>query len=456
MLEWSAVDDGSRVEIELSETVPARRRTRGSAVPPAAVSSAADLLADDDGGASPPRRSASRAPLVVTAAVSGLVMLALGWSIGRAGDGAPTAGPSTTAVTRTAPPTTALPGDSIAPATVPVPTAGPPSTGVVGPQPPAVLPQGWTTSEVEVHAELAGVTDTLVMLDGDSRLVQLDLATGQVRSVALDPPAVASVVTLVAGPDWTMFVGADATTEYLVDGASELRRSDIGALYSVFWQPGTDLFWRIDTSPVGGTTAQAVTLTGAEQGAAIDLGQLFAQGVDWGGGLIVADGGAGSFVVDRAGSIRLPGRVMASGERGWLVFRCGESIDSCGLALVERDGGAARDLPVDPDTAINPVSAFFLATQRPAISPDGRFALVASTSVDGSSVEAILDLDSGALTEMPGIGLSTSAEWSSDGRFVFMVGPTGPVAYLVETGETIEVASGFGTARAMTLRPASG
>lgn len=483
----AAVDDGPhRVEIELRDTgssprARGRRGRRDAEVPAAVLAPGpASGWTPPEGaiavtGPAPPEPSGAHGPLVrivATALGVGLVALLVGWTLGRAGDdgAAATVDPTSRATTTTQRdsagdsgtdaggidriPTTELPGDTIAEASVPT-TA--PATAPVTTRPPTgpTIPPAWTSEQVDVDPRLAGLTDTIVGVDPQRGLVELDLATGELESLDLPAGVLNSTFGVVAGPNWALLVGGDGTSRLVVGRSTDLAESQIGPNFGTIWRADSDLFWRVAQNDPTGTVAEEITVTGTPTGRESSLGGFYPNSVDVDGALIVGDGSFGGFVVDDAGSFRLPGRIVALGQAGWLVRACGDTVDSCGLAMVDR---ATREVrPLDVDAAgrrIESAMWFVGEGSRPGISPDGRYALVTLIDQQGLTTGAVLDLETAALIEMPGAGYSSALLWSGDGRFVYLLGGAGPSAWEVATGDLITIAEGIGSLQAMTVRPA--
>lgn len=472
------MDDGpQRVEIELTEAAPSRsrlgRRRGGGAGPATAqpvtptVPSAAPADWSPPDGAVVVTSDALPAPgdagsdgrrVAAIAAAVGIVALVAGWALGRSGgDGSAQSVDATTTVEASTsddtPDSTLIPGESIAPAQVPTTTRPRPSTTTT-----TTMPAEWTTEQVEIDPRLAGVTDTIVGIGSPWDLVELDLATGELRSLELTGIVAANVYSVAAGPDWTMFTDGSTGNSWILNGdATAPERTSLSLDNGALWQPGTDLFWQVEQSAGRSQTLAEVEVGGSPTGRTIDTGYFWPSMVDVDGSVIVGDGSLGAFVVSPDGSFRLPGSVLAIGEPGWLVRLCGDTIDSCGIAMVDR---ATREVtPIQVESGGRQVeSAIWYGGQssRPTLSPDGRRALVYLIGDDGATTGAVLDLTTGEAVEQPERGVSAfNMSWSSDGRFVYVLDGTGVSAWDVDAGEVFSIAPGLGSMNTISIRPAA-
>lgn len=471
------MDDGpQRVEIELTDAAPSRsrfgrRRDEGAAgrattqpsTPMVPSRTTADWSPPDGAvvvtsDAPPPPGDADSRRVVAIAAAVGIVALVAGWALGRSGgDGSAQSVDATTTVEAStsddAPATTLIPGESIAPAQVPTTTRPRPSTTTT-----TTVPAEWTTEQVEIDPRLAGTTDTIVGVGSPWDIVELDLATGELRSLELTDVVAANVYALAAGPDWTLFTDGSTGNAWIVVGdATAPEQTSLSLDNGTWWQPGTDLFWQFDQSTGRSQTLVEVDVGGSPTGRTIDTGYFWPSMVDISGAVILGDGSLGAFVVDPDGSFRLPGSVLAIGETGWLVRLCGDTIDSCGVAMVDRSTREVTPIQVDSGgRRVESAIWYGGGGSRSTISPDGRRALVYLVDDDGMTVGAVLDLTTGEAVEQPEAGLSSfNMSWSSDGRFVYVLDGTGVSAWDVDAGEVFAIAPGLGSMNTISIRPAA-
>jgi hypothetical protein len=472
------VDDGpQRVEIELTEAAPSRSRRRRrrdgagattqSAMSALASESPVDWSPPDSAvvvvGDSPPPPGGSVADgrrIVAIAGAVGVLALTVGWALGRSGgDGSARSVDATTTVEAStsdaAPSTTLIPGESIAPAEVPTTTRPRPSTTTT-----TTVPAEWVIEQVDIDPRLAESTDTIVAIGSPPRLIELDLGTGELRSLALPRVVTANVYSMAAGPDWTIFNDATTGQSLIVrNGETVPERTDLSIDNGTWWKPGTDLFWRIDEQSMLGQALVEVDVTGTPTGRTVETPNFWPSSVDVDGSLIVGDGVLGAYVVAPDGSFRLPGGVLALGDPGWLIRFCGDTIDSCGVAMVDRASRETRPLDVDTGRRRLDSAIWYGGGGRlPTISPDGRRALVYLSDEMGFTTGAALDLTTGELTEVPG-GFGPSSygnmTWSSDGRFVFLLEGGTPTAWDVDAGELFPITTPgpLSNVNVMTLRP---
>ena len=489
------MDEGSappRIEIELTEHEGKRsRRDRRRGPAPAGPAA---------GGSMPPWGNTSSSPdgvftpsldpslpaarddaqrgerhrLVVTAIAVGAVALFLGWAIGRSGgDGDGSAKTVEDATTTTendrspsrldpAPDTTDVTGDTLPAAELPATTRPRPSTTTT-------VPPEWQVTPLTFDDRLAGATDRIVGLDPDGGLVEFDIAAGTMRT--LDPRNAGSTsYPPIAGDDWILRMRDDGGAPLVFVG--ERAEPDVlqsGDPYSIYWQYGTDLFWTMEYDPTSGRPAGAseFDITGRQTGRTIDTGGVWALGSDMAGGLLLNTGSLGLYRADAEGSERLPdGNVLAISPSHLVLYTCGENLDTCGLSVVDRNSGASRQVPIEPDMldrVSTSIGWWGPAPGTPTVSPDGGAAFMLTVGSSGLPIGVFVDLVTGDTTVMRSVTetsyMNPTMGWSADGRFAYTVIDATLTAYDRATGETFPVVTtvivdeSFDDVLSITVRP---
>lgn len=484
------MDDGPQhIEIELTEHAGTRsrgwRRRGGQAdesaadsvrtVPSGAVNRsstspstdrASDVAVTQGPEPAPPVGS-DRGRLVATGLAAGVVALVIGWTLGRAGDdGSAQTVDATSTTDRTA--TTV--GDTILPGEVPPAASLPASTRPVGPtgsRPPrtttTTLPPVWVESTITVDPRLAGVTDRIVAISADRELIELDLATGALRMLDIRRSQ-RSLTPLppVAGDDWVavqfddgrspiIFRGDDAEpTELMIDGDPWSLQWDIrnGSVWQVRFEARSGWPEALEESQIGGTRT----------GRAIDVNGLWPNMSDPAGGVVVGDG-SGIFTARPDGSQRIgDGRLLALGMSHVLSWACGDSLDDCGLRLIDRESGEWRAVPHQMTDPSELQGWWGPPPPTAMVTPDGGAALLVATSDTGEPTLIVLDTVTGQVHDLRPSGRGAavfpypSAVWSNDGRWAFTVDGT-VVAYDRTTGDTFPVADALPRVSSVTVRP---
>jgi hypothetical protein len=488
VIEWRAVDVGSseRFEIELVEQPAKRSRFRHPREPsptptipsapspsigPIARQASDDVVFTRSPPPEDPDGSRERNRLVVTALAVGAVALFLGWSLGRAGGGdgdgdaaARTGG--TTATTEAEPDqssaTPVATGDTLPEASLPSTTRPRPTTTVT-------LPPEWVESQVKIDPRLAGQSDRVVAVGDDGRLIELDVATGTLRTLERSHPNGNSPMPPVAGDDWVVVRFATGRAPQLFrDGDTVGRPLDSLDPWSLLWDPATGSYWEQRWDDQGQQIRELVerSVDGRPTGRTIDTRGLWAGRVDFTGGLIIGDGSLGAYRVTPDGSERLvDGYVLAVGLDHLLVYACAENFDSCAASVVDRASGASRLVPVDDDLAFDLVTSggWWGAPTTPEVNADGTAVIVSLPDRNGQPATSILDLVTGELTPVPrdtGSAAQSvaypSGAWSADGRFAYLVSGDSIAAFDHANRQIFLVVMGDAATgvRSLTLRPA--
>lgn len=432
----------------------------------------------DGGGATVPvggaGTTADRRRWVAVGLAAIIVALVAGWAVRRGGvDGAAEtidSAPSTTSEPETAVVETALPGDTLPPASAPTTEAGPTTTR---PRPTTTttttttLPPAWQVSTIELDPRLAGATDRIVVATAGA-LVEIDLATGATQSLPIRTAALPQpVVGIVAGPDWLVVTPENGSAPRVVvegDSGAPMSIAIEGADgWGFYWEAGTDRFWTIEFDRNDGSVdgLMPYDVRTGERGELVDTSGLWPSKSDPAGGVVVGDQMVGVYTLSAAGSRRLGGYPIALGVSSILTYRCGGSLDDCGYVLIDRTTGDERPVPVDLSQRGLVGEWWTPPNAVPQITADGRYALV---SVPGEEVPvpALLDTETGAVWFFIGDGDTSGLVqpvFSSDERFVFAVIDGVLVAYEVATGEQFAVApsdESLSTVRVVTVRPVAG
>jgi hypothetical protein len=305
-------------------------------------------------------------------------------------------------------------------------------------------------SAVEIDSRLAGATDRIVGVTDDGGFVEFDLAAGEIRTLAGSRAQAGTSYAPIAGADWIVSLRDDGGSARVFIGESAvpevLNTTDP---YSIIWQYGTDLFWKMDYDVTTGRPAAAVEfdLTGRDTGRTIDIGGMWMLGSDMVGGVLLNTGSIGLYRADAEGSERLPdGQVVAISPTHLLLYSCGENLNTCGLRRVDRASGESQPVPVEQDVlniVTTSIGWWAPAPATPTISADGGAAIVISAA-EGVPEVAIIDLTEGTFTLIGGAGNSMmyanpSAGWSADGRFAYAVVESTLTAFDRTTGESFPV-----------------
>ena len=354
--------------------------------------------------------------LYYATAIVGVVTLLLGLLIGRAGGGDEGATTSVATSATSEPESAALPsGDTLPPAATT--TTRPPrttTTTTLGPLPLYL---------VDVDPRLAGVELTLIGLEQEHVLAELDLARQTLIRRDFGPIG-DEPGSMVVGDGWVVVTGPMDGTSLVVhdDGSSE--RVDLGEPWRPLREAGTDLFWRaVGEDGWGGPTRyEQVDLSGRRVGATIDLPPSIGPwGSDPAGGLIVEAAGD-LYSVDESSISHLgSGQLIGVSSDLMVTWDCDEQL-RCGLVVTDRLSGDVRRADVD-ELGGQPIESLnnWTGLGGQTISPDGSLCAVMQLSDDMPSL-ALLDLRTGVVSERLDRMFLPVIAWSPDDRFAFLLG----------------------------------
>lgn len=452
------MDGPEPIEIELTPLEPRHdrehrwRRDAGTDPSDRATTLGADASEPSEApmGPDPSAPRADRTRLLVTAGVVGVLALALGWLVGRAGadDGlAVDRAPSTTA-----PPTTlALPfptlpidGEEIGEpdfeqgADEPAVDETVRSTTVTT----TVEIIGPTTEPIEVDPRLLGTPIRLVGAELGGVLVEADLAAGTLtdfgfRRIASDGSG------LTVGPDWVL-AGSNRPSRVLWSDGSETE-VDIGEGWRPLHVPGTDMFWRTPFSePIGeqGLVLSLVDVEGEPVGPEIELPlNAWPYLVDPATGGVIVANVARNYAITPDGAEYLGlGELIGVSESTVVMYDCDEAF-VCSLHRTERATGEVTVVPADAELS-EELRWSSLAGWGPGVAPtisaDGRWLSVFGQSWH-TSVVGIIELDTGRFVELTSGPYSPSVVWSPDSRYAFTLDGQRPMAYDTVTDDRFEV-----------------
>lgn len=451
-----AVDgDGSEpIEIELTAHEPRpggrgrRRRDRDAAEP--IVAPVAPVDSQVEGERLPPDRTR----LVVVAAVTAVVALALGWMLGRTT--APDIAADDAAVTTRAGTVTTIPeslatlpivGDEIDGAEFGEPEREEPP-GPLAPRAdpptiePTIEPAGPTSEPIAVDERLAGVPVRLVGVELGGVLVEVDLATATLTDFHADR-IVSDGSALVIGTDWVATARNGRAAVIRSDG-TESPIDDAGDFWGLLHVPGTDLFWKTAHGGAPGDVGEVelIDLAGEPVGPKIEL--------PVNGWPYLVDPATGGVVIGAAGRqyVVTPDSVepLATGEVVGITpdivvtYECGDALE-CSLFRVDRGTGVRTAVRADPDLD-EPYQWGTMAgwggSRSDAVSPDGRWIGVVGMSWR-SSVAGIVELDTGRFVELTQLRSPPTVAWSPDSRFAFHLDDQVVTAYDTVTGDRFPV-----------------
>lgn len=470
-----------RVEIELTFRETRRGRSRSTDVSgpmnaPAEVVATPRTTSDPDargdtahapepGG----RLTRERRRLVVTAAVSGVIALFIGWSLGRVSGGGPrsadaeTGSTTATATERTVPPD--LVGATVAPvdpSQLPATTA---FTPVVDRRvPPASTPvAGWVTTTAQLARPATRLGVTIVGLEPGGTVVELDTATGEMSSIDTDLRT-SYRGTLYAGDDWILVTESDSARAEVLRGHADPQKVTLAPAWALYWQPGTDRFWRLDEVTRFGDPLHIaeVTYDGTPTGVEFESdGRYWMATADPGGGLLVLGAPGGSYQITPEGTARVTtGDVIALSADKLLATDCGEAMANCGLIVVDRATGTSTSLASSlPATDAKPPNEVFdspanygFPALMSAISPDGRYSPIIAMGADLEY--GLIDLTTGEFIRLGGQPESSLC-WSPDGRTALYLVNGRLTAYDLATRSTYEVSTDLFPLQDFALRPAT-
>lgn len=488
MVQWKSVEEGSptgRVEIELTSRETRRGRHRhidvldplSAPTEPIGVPNFATPAGDDPAAAyAPPspepdeRPGGERRRLVVTAAASAVIALFVGWSLGRASDGDGTrsgeVATGSTAATATVP---TVPPDEVGATVAPVdPSLLPGTTAfspvIARPRPsPSVPFFGWITTTARVSDPATKLGVRIVGLEPGGTVVELDTTTGDMSSIKTDVRT-NNAGGLFAGADWIVVSQPDSARAELLRGQHDPEPVTLAPAWLLYWQRGTDRFWRLDEVTRFGDPLHIseINYDGTPTGIQFDSdGRYWIAGADPLGGLLVLGAPGGSYRIAPDGTSRITtGDVIALSADKVLETDCGEAMENCGLIVTDRSTGAwSPVVPILPTPADgsapanevfdNPANYGFPSVMS-AISPDGRYAPV--MVVDTDQDYGVIDLTTGEFVRL-GDQPESSLWWAPDSRSVMYLSNGHLLLYNFDTGSTDEVSTDFFPLQDFVVRP---
>lgn len=463
--EWGGESPDGRIEIELVEHEPTRRRGRREFDPTPAPPDPPPA-ADEPSVAEPPPRNR----MFAIAAGVGAAGLLVGWLAGSAGgdDGVGAAPTRSDAVAAPTTPTSFADDPALVEPDEPV-LSGPPTTrrrATTTTQPQVVL-----ESLTDLDPRLHGQPYEIVSISAGGDLLYIDLASGTVTTV--DRRDLGQVDLIFAGDGWVAVPRASANAIAVFhDGDPDPAIVDEVDAWSILHINGAATLWIPDDevlSGFGGSMFE-VDAHGEPTGAAVSVPSQPLALDPTGAFLVRAPGGI--YATSAAGTSRVTsGTLIAHGATHALVYECDEQL-TCETLIVDRATGARRDLPgLSPNRGFDALG-WWSASATPTISPDGRWAVIVAPvfapafnrtggmELAGWSVSA-LDLADGTSTPLDvAVDWPSGVHWTADSRFAFFVGSDGLVAYDAQTGEVLPIDSPEISiaphATAIAVRPSDG
>jgi hypothetical protein len=415
------------------------------------------LETGDVGDDKPPAPTVDRRATVVVGVTVAVISLFVGWALGRSGGSSaedpaqPTAATIDTSPAET-PPLAVVP--STVPVTVPVISRpagrGDPTTSTV--------PE-WQTTIVEVDPAAAALGLEVVMVGG-TQIAQFDMATGEVRTLAMDS-RISQPPVIDAGADWFVIRNFDS-------GVAQLIRNDglpvdvpVLDVWSAHFQPDTGLFWQVAREYSPGASLQVVEVDheGNETGRRVEIpGGVWPAAPDPAGGVVVAFA-AGTYHVGPDGTRRLTtGNLVALSDRVAVVTDCGDDFSACGMYVVDRVTGARTQVvPSDPETGplnvLDVQSPAFWGTPElmGAISPDDRWAPIVLSN--DRQRFGLVDLTTGEFVSL-GANPPSGVWWSPDGRLAIYNQSSRLMLFDTEQRKTTDIAPPGIAVGAFAVRPA--
>jgi hypothetical protein len=498
VIQWGVVDDRGepqRIEIELTERAPVRRerrrhRDRTSTLPAAAPPAAPAI----DAGQRPSSHYSDREPhavfdpagaqvvtsdpdqigggplatersrLVAATLTVGVIALFVGWALGRSGDdgeAARTVDATARVSTATTVAETVLPGEIIPAAETPRPTPAP-TTSRTPRTTTTTIPPVWEESTITIDPRLAGVTDRLVAVTAERELIELDLATGTLRTLDVPSwPTGQTPYAPVAGDDFVAVQFDDGRPiTVLVGDATTPRPITSFDPWATFWDIPGRTVWTLSSNLDLGRPTQLIesTVDGEPTGRTIDLRGMFLSGlVDPAGGIIVGEGSIGVYSVSPEGSRRIAdGRPLALGVGHVLTYSCGDTLDDCSVQLVDRATGSSRPvLLTDGVSRVSLLNGWWGSpTWAPQVTLDGGAAMIALTD-RGDAEVTVIDTVTGEVTRFASSSRRApypSSVWSSDERWLFVLVDGVATAYDRTTGEQFPISAELPETSALTIR----
>jgi hypothetical protein len=489
VVQWRSVEEGSatgRVEIELTSREGRRGGGRGRrrttdvldplsapAAPIATPRFGSPASGDDDTAYAPPETdggpTSDRRRLIVTAAASAVVALFVGWSLGRATSGddrhagdVATGSTTVTATLASVPPE--LVGATVAPvdpSLLPATSAFSPIVGRGGP-PVSTPVVGWITTTAQLAPAATHLGVNVVGLEPGGKVVELDTATGEMSSIETDVPT-NYPGALYARNDWILVTQPDSARAELLRGHSDQQQVMLAPAWALYWQPGTDHFWRLDEVSRFGDPLhiQEVSYDGTPTGVEFESdGRYWMAGADPLGGLLILGAPGGSYRITPDGTSRITtGDVIALSAEKVLATDCGEAMSDCGLTVIDRATGASTPLTptiAAPETSTpqfqvydNPANYGFPAMIS-AMSPDGRYSPI--MVVDTDQDYGVIDLTTGEFIRF-GNQPESSLWWSPDSRSAMYLDNGHLTVYDFDTRSTYEVSPDVFPLQDLVVRP---
>ena len=407
-------------------------------------------LRASDGESPPNEPSTSRTKMYVAVAVLGVVALgATSLIAGRSDSGTATSTETTTAtvVETSAPPTTTV---QLEPAV----TEPPSTTAETPPDDPfaetdpesAALDAVWTGGQFTSPAALLGADPptTVVTLDGDGVLRELDMATGRLVKIQIgSTPAQSQVVvgrssTLVSvrrGP-----AGAGAAALYRVGEPSIEVEGDSGQA-NFAARPNSDGFTGFGFG-FGDDSNEFFDLAVTASGVLEQTPANLEDGAPWlrrfgpNGNALFEDGGSVFEVQpDDAITLLTSGELLATSSHHVLVRECDDAHE-CTTLLIDGAQGERRIVTVGPE-----FDAAFLADTA-QVSPDG--SKLWFPRFDQDSTEYIMDLETGAAVEIGANPGSFGTEFSAPG-YIWTADSSGVIRSTFNALEFVDAATGVRT-----------
>lgn len=462
------------VEIELTAHAPKRGRSRRDAVsgdvgaaPTPATPPAAP---DGDVAAAEPQPGwlgSERSRLLMSVSAAAVVALLIGWMLGRSGTDSTSAGEDASPAATTTPAATTEPeadepdpafegaeelpdadvdlDDLFTPATTapPIATQPPPDR-----EPETAEAEPETTEpeviEIAFDERVLGRDLTLITVDAQRRLLEIDLSTGTVTQRGEPLPSTAE--GLVGGSDWIGVATQGGSGQLFIDRDDGARDElDDVVWWNLAVDTERDVLWNVEdafASDPGGFVER--DLDGEPTGRTIELPPDVAWSAIFDDGAFLATVVGTTYRIGPDGHEAVTsGQVHAASPTSLVVTDCDEEL-RCGLRIVDRVSGDGRWLPPGPGEAAEryfPLQWYFGNRPGNSFSPDDRWLLVVAPT-DFSQDIGLLDLQTGAFVEVDGIGadaFETSWAWAPDGRTAFFVHARVPWVYDVETGESFRL-----------------
>ncbi len=325
------------------------------------------------------------------AAIVGVVALGLGWLIGRTGGGGDDSTSSlTTPVTSESTTESSAPGDSL-------PSAAP-TTARPRPTTTTTIPPGLAPLElylVDVDPRLEGVELTLIGLEQEHVLAELDLARETVIRREIDPVGGAEPGSMIVGDDWVVLAREGMARTWWCTTMVPPNESSWAHSAARRWAPSSSGARWVSDGWESPTLFELVDLTGRPVGAAIELpAATWPLGSDPAGGLVVEAAGDVYSIDESSVEYLGPGELIGMSSEIVVTRDCDDQL-RCGLSITDRRSGDVRRLDVDPaDGGMLQSLHGWSGSSAKAISPDGSMCVVIVESGEGPRL-GLIDLSSG-------------------------------------------------------------